>query len=207
MISAIYPENKVDENLQFYFDERDLQKVSDLVGRRNPDAPFIALGPGGGVNPFHSVSQRRWFPERFAAVADILSKGHGARIVLIGGQSEKELAEEVESRMSMPCLNLAGATSLRETGALLSMCSLLVSNDSAPVFLASAVGCPTVVIYGPELSRVASPLGGSHISLEADLPCRPCFPKPSCRDPECMDRISVDMVVKAAEKFLSRNPL
>lgn len=207
MIAAIVPTDESNVHLEFYYDERDRQRISDLLGPGNQGGPLIAISPGGAVNPFVNVSQRRWFPERFAAVANILSKRYGARIVLIGSASDKEVAEEVGSRISTTYVNLAGSTSLRETGALLSMCSLLLSNDSAPVFLASAVGCPTVVIYGPEMSCVASPLGDNHIGLEVDLPCRPCFPKPQCAEPECMDRISVDMVVQAAEQLLSRKKL
>jgi ADP-heptose:LPS heptosyltransferase len=207
MIAAIAPIDDNNVGLEFHYDERDRQKFSDLLGPDNPEGPLIAISPGGGVNPFVCVSQKRWLPERFAAVADILHRRYGARIVLIGGQPDTKVAEQVGLRISAPHVNLAGSTSLRETGALLSMCSLLISNDSAPVFLASAVGCPTVVIYGPELSRLASPLGDSHIGLEADLPCRPCFPEPHCKKPECMDRISVDMVVRAAEQLLSKKKL
>jgi len=203
MLRAIVPLDRSDMRMEFYFDKGDVQRVLHLLGALQSEATLIAISPGGGVNPFSSVSQRRWFPDRFAAVADILSKRYRARIVLIGGQSDRKVAEEVALRISTPCVNVAGETSLHETGALLSMCSLLISNDSAPVFLASAVGCPTMVIYGPEISHVASPLSDKHISLEVELPCRPCFPTPHCTHPECMDRISIEMVVQAAEKFLS----
>jgi len=204
MAAAIVPVDEANARLEFFYDQRDCQKITDLLGAGNMQEPVIAVSPGGGVNPFVSVSQRRWFPERFAAVSDILSKRYGARIVFIGGASDNKVAEEVGLRMSASYVNLTGRTSLRQTGALLSMCSLLLSNDSAPVFLASAVGCPTVVIYGPEPSRVASPPGNNHVSVEVDLPCRPCFPKPRCNEAECMDRISVDVVVRAAEEFLSK---
>ncbi len=207
MIGSITLVDKNNVHITFYFDEHDIQKASRLLGASQVGSLLIAISPGGAVNPFSSISQRRWFPERFAAVANILSERHGVQIILIGGPSDREVTKKVELQMSKPYVDLAGQMSLQETGALLSVCSVLISNDSALVFLASAVGCPTLVIYGPELSCVASPLGDSHISLEADMPCRPCFPKPRCSEPECMDRISVDMVVQAAEHLLSRKAL
>jgi heptosyltransferase I len=123
-----------------------------------PDgAPTLVL------SPCSSHALRNWSAERYAALADHAATRHGLRVVLCGGRSELELqyGARIEQLMRSPCANLVGKDTLPELLATLSRATVLVSPDSGPAHLATAVGTPVVGLYaatnpgrsGPYLSR------------------------------------------------------
>jgi ADP-heptose:LPS heptosyltransferase len=173
-----------------------------------PGAPLLAVHPGSGA---YSVA-RRWFPERFAAVADELSCRYGLGVVLLGSEDERVLADTVIGHMRRPAANLAGRTSLEELGGVLRRCALLVGNDAGVAHLASAVGTPVVAIFGPFNHHTWRPLGRSLVvRAEPALPCMPCvnrgfsrgYPE-GCPPRYCLREVTPAMVVAAAERLLER---
>lgn len=171
-----------------------------------PGAALLAVHPGSGA---YSVA-RRWFPDRFAAVADYLAGRHGLRVVLLGTADERALAQQVVDRMRAPAANLAGRTSLEELGGVLRRCALLVGNDAGVAHVASAVGTPVVAIFGPFNHHTWHPLGRSLVARASPaLPCMPCvnrgfsrgYPE-GCPPRYCLQEVTVEMVVAAAERLL-----
>jgi heptosyltransferase-2 len=173
-----------------------------------PGALLLAVHPGSGA---YSVA-RRWFPERFAAVADELSCRYGLGVVVLGGEDERALADRVIGHMRRPAATLAGRTSLDELGGVLRRCALLVGNDAGVAHLASAVGTPVVAVFGPFNHHTWRPLGRSLV-VRADppLPCMPCvnrgfsrgYPE-GCPPRYCLREVTPAMVVAAAEQVLER---
>jgi len=156
--------------------------------------PKVALAPGS-VWP-----TKRWLPEGFRRVAEALV-GMGVGVVLVGGAEDRELCERIARGLSPKPAVAAGRTSIMESAALLKFCSVLVSNDSAPVHIASAVGTPVVAIFGPTVPAFGfGPYGPGHGVVELDLPCRPCSVHGGRRCPEghfmCMRGITPEMVLK-----------
>lgn len=102
--------------------------------------------------------------------------------------------------------DLTGVTSLRESAALLAACSALVTGDSGPMHLATAVNTPVVALFGPTTREWGFfPSGPGDRVLEKALPCRPCslHGKKGCpRNGECLDRIEPEEVVAALEAIL-----
>ena len=98
------------------------------------------------LNATASDGRRRWPPEHFAALGDALAD-RGATLLLNGSRAERELNREVVSRMRAFCTDLSGLLSLRGLAGLAWRCALVVSNDTGPLHLASAVDAPTVGIY------------------------------------------------------------
>ncbi|HIE03337.1 MAG TPA: glycosyltransferase family 9 protein [Candidatus Latescibacteria bacterium] len=161
----------------------------ELEGR-----PTVALAPGS-VWP-----TKRWVPEGFRRVAEALVR-MGVGVVLVGGAEDRELCERIVRGLSPEPAVAAGRTSVMESAALLKFCSVLVSNDSAPVHIASAVGTPVVAIFGPTVPAFGfGPYGPGHRVVELDLPCRPCSVHGGRRCPEghfmCMRGITAEMVLK-----------
>lgn len=115
------------------------------------------------VSPCSSHRLRNWSPEGYAAVADHAVVTHGLRVLLCGGRSEIELeyGARVASLMRQPCVNLVGKDTLLEMLATLERATVLVSPDSGPAHMATAVGTPVVGLYatanpdrsGPYYSR------------------------------------------------------
>ncbi|HLI09173.1 MAG TPA: glycosyltransferase family 9 protein [Ktedonobacteraceae bacterium] len=117
---------------------RDLNEA--LAAVPESDKPLVALHPGAG-DP-----RRRWSPEKFAAVGDVLTR-RGARVVVVGTRDEQDIDDAVVSSMKTEAQNLCGRLSLGGLVGLLSRCRVVISNDSGPLHLARAVGVATVGLY------------------------------------------------------------
>lgn len=112
---------------------------------------LVALHPGA------TVARRRWPAAHFAAIGDALSV-LGARVVLVGDDSERVLTAAVAGLMSAPVEDRAGRLTLGGLLGLLARCHLAVGNDSGPLHLAEAVGTATVGIdQGQNLMRYGPP--------------------------------------------------
>ena len=89
--------------------------------------PVVAIHPGGRFFPV-----KRWRTGGFARVADYLMGTLKAKVVLVGGKDDEELALEIAAKMKHQPLMAAGRTSPKETAAIISLADLFVGNDSAP---------------------------------------------------------------------------
>lgn len=116
-------------------DRRELDAVAGPLPH-----PLLVLNAGA------NDGRRRWPPERFAAVGDALADA-GAGVVVTGDEGDVPLAGTVVAAMRRPARSLAGRLSLCGLAALLERADLVVSNDTGPLHLASAVGTATVGVY------------------------------------------------------------
>jgi len=164
-------------------------------------APFVAVNPGATYG-----SAKRWYPDRFAAVADVLSGEWGAGVVIVGSTAEARLAGEIEAAMRRPPVNLAGKTTVRELMALLSLSSFLVTNDSGPMHIGAALGVPLVAIFGPTDWRRTSPWTSLAKVVRVEIDCSPCKLRVCDRGHECMLGVTPEMVVDAARQLLPGGP-
>ncbi|HVA23755.1 MAG TPA: glycosyltransferase family 9 protein [Chloroflexota bacterium] len=160
---------------------------------------WVAMAPGGGVNPGMQLVAKRWPPERFAALADRLYGARRLRTVLVGGAGDEPSSAAVVAGAKHPPLDLAGTTSLGETAALIQRCRLLAGNDSAPLFLAAAVGTPWVGVYGPSDPIRHRPLGTGEV-VAAPLP-RAAY-RNGFAEVDCIGTIDVEAVFAACLRAL-----
>ncbi len=109
------------------------------------------------IHPGASVDDKRWLPDHFAQVADILA-AQGWQIVLTGVESEVKLTRTVMDAMRFPAINLAGQTRLGTLAALLKNARLLVCNDTGVSHLADALQVNSVVIFSNSDPRRWAPL-------------------------------------------------
>lgn len=115
------------------------------------------------ISPCSSHARRNWRPEFYAAVADHAARAHRARVVLVGGRSaaERTMGEAIMKAARQPLTNTIGGDTLPQLLALLERAEVLISPDSGPVHMATAVGTPVVGLYaatnpersGPYFSR------------------------------------------------------
>ena len=153
---------------------------------------------------------KRWHARHYAALADRLVEDFGATIVLIGGASDQEPADQVATVMRAAPINLIGACSLDETGAVLQRADLFVGNDSGPLHLAIACGTPTVGVFGPTDPRLYLPPSEKVIGATAGIDCSPCHKTMvvgawTCTNPnvlECMDRLLPGQVLSHCARLL-----
>ena len=165
-----------------------------------------------GFQPASSRPDRRWSSDSFAKLGSELVKKYGANIIIFGVPSEKDVGDEIQSKMNNPLnppllkgefkgvINAAGKTSVRELSALLKRCHLLVTNDTGTMHVAAAVGTKVVALFfAHALVHETGPYGEGHIILQADIPCSPCSHHANCKNPACKDYITVEDVLTAVE--------
>jgi len=177
--------------------DRKSARLQLQAGGIHPDQLKVGLNPGA----FYGEA-KRWLPDRYASVADTLVDQYGARIILFGSASDLPVVEEVASQMKAPFLNLAGKTSLGQLMALISECSLLITNDSGPMHLAAALDVPQLAIFGSTSEIATGPLSKSAVIIKNPADCNPCFLRECPTDFRCMNSISVEQVVAAAKRHL-----
>lgn len=161
--------------------------------------PYVALAPG-------SV----WATKRWPFYADLAKDlASEATIIVVGGEADRALAAEIVTATNGEAIDATGRLSLLASAELIGRASLLVTNDSAPQHLASAMNTPTLAIFGPTVPEFGfGPLADrSKILGKTDLDCRPCDRHGPQKCPlghwRCMREISPDDVAAAARELLS----
>ena len=160
--------------------------------------PVVALCPG-------SINSRakRWPAEAYAALADRLIDSQ-RQVLLIGSADEADVTREVTRRMQQNPIVLTGKTSLDQITAVLSLVDLVVTNDTGPAHIAAALGCPTLVIFGPTNPLTTRPFAPEAEILRHPPDCAPCMLRDCPIDHRCMTAITVDEVFEHSHALLKR---
>lgn len=154
---------------------------------------WIAVLPGATYGP-----AKRWPPDSFAAAARKLAEATDCRFAVLGTPRETALCKEVAGMIGQHAFNLAGMTKLPELPALLSLCALVLCNDSGGMHLASAVGTPLVAVFGITDPSKTGPLWGPHKILQDSHLQDRNLARHSTQAAEALAAIDPDMVVRAA---------
>lgn len=162
---------------------------------------LVLIHPGAAYG-----SAKRWFPERYAEVADRLIESLGCRIALIGSASEIALAERVRQGMRHRPAVLTGKTDLPTLMGLIATCSLFISNDSGPMHLAAALGVRQVSLFGSTDEIATGPFNPRAVVIHKHVECSPCLLRECPLDLRCFDRIRAEEVASAAEDLLKHGP-
>lgn len=149
-----------------------------------------------GIHPGGSSFDKRWPEENYAELADGLANDYDASILLLRGPDEAKLTHNIQDKMQSHCTVYAPKT-IRELGALLSRCNLVVCNDSGPMHLAAALGVPTVAIFGPTDYVAWHPMSEKATIVRRDMPCWPCNAQKCKIGWECTKKLPVEMVRNA----------
>lgn len=156
---------------------------------------IIAFCPGST-----NSRAKRWNSESYAKLNDRLRNESNSQVLLIGSKDELEVSLEVAEKSRSKPFVLTGKTSLADVAAILSVCDLLVSNDTGPAHIAAALGTKTLVLFGPTNPLTTSPVNAEIIRL--DVECSPCMLRDCPIDHRCMTRISPDDVFAKAASSL-----
>jgi heptosyltransferase-2 len=188
-----------------YPGERERSAVDALLaaaqGQATDDRLLVALAPG-------SVWQtKRWpyYPELARRLAT------SYRLAIVGGAEDAPLARAIldalgDAATSLGVIDATGKLSLLGSAELIARAELLVTNDSLPQHIASAVGTPTVTLFGPTVPAFGfGPLAPRSTALGHDaLDCRPCHHHGPRRCPlghwRCMTELTVERVAEAVAR-------
>ncbi|MGL4868316.1 MAG: glycosyltransferase family 9 protein [Cetobacterium sp.] len=182
------------EDLTFTFKNEDLEKIKTLcIDYEN--VPMIAPGA--------SKETKKWTKEEFAQLSKLLYNKYGKKPIIIGSNSEYEMCESIKKLSGEVAINLAGKLSLKESGALLSKASFLVTNDSGPFHIARGVKCPTFVIFGPTSPEMFE-YDENNKLIYLNEPCSPCSLHGDKVCPQkhfnCMKKLSAERVMQIIDE-------
>jgi heptosyltransferase-2 len=155
--------------------------------------PVLGVSPGAAYG-----NAKRWLPERFAESAVRI----GMPVLVFGSEAERPLCEEVAHALPR-AHNLAGRTTLREFIDLAAACSLFLTNDSGAMHVASALGVPTVTVFGATDDTTTGPTGPLARVVREHAECSPCLLRECPIDHRCMTRVTAARVADTALELLA----
>jgi heptosyltransferase-2 len=184
--------------------EDDLRFAGNFLLERKVKMDDIVIG----VHPGAKWETKRYEPEKFAQICRRLVDSLNAKIVLLGEAGEEEMVWKIASELPESSTIRAVRLSLGQLMAVIRRCDCLISNDSGPMHLASALRVPVVAIFGPTHPRLGfAPLGPEAVVLCSDEECSPCslHGEKRCRKQSrlCMDAIDPTEVAEAAERLIA----
>jgi len=172
---------------------------------------FRKLGLGDtviGVSPGAAYgTAKRWLPERFAEAANRLANELGASVAIFGSKDERDLCASVAASITAPVKNFAGETTLDEFIDFAAACRVYLTNDSGAMHIASALGVPTVAVFGATDDQTTGPTGPLARVIREQVECSPCLKRECPIDHRCMTRISAARVADTALELLERDLL
>lgn len=188
------------------YPSNDDQKVVD---RLLAGAGLVGAGRLVAIAPGTIWNTKRWPKERFVELARRIADD-GNHVVLIGSESDQLLCEEISTlAQKKNILIAAGALSILQSAELIRRCSVIVSNDSAPMHLGVAVRTPVIAIFGATVPAFGfAPYGDHDVVVEIlGLTCRPCSIHGGNVCPiktfDCMIRIEVVRILELVRQRLS----
>lgn len=158
-----------------------------------------------GINPGAAYgSAKCWLPERFREVTTKLLEDKNVIVMYFGDLSTADLVKEICQGLSPRVINMAGLTSLRELACLISLCHVLLTNDSGPMHIAGAFSVPVIALFGSTSAVTTGPWNNS-VVIQKPVGCSPCYKRVCPIDFRCMKQIEVDEVVQTIWNVLKGN--
>jgi len=187
-----------DAEFSFHFDQKDKELVKRMLAENNVDKEFVIISPGAKSHI------KRWTKQGFVLVADRIIGELNMDVVMIGDKMDKEIVREITSLMNNRPVDFTSKLTLRQLGALIGRARLLVTNDSAPMHIASALGIDIIAIFGPTDPAKYGPRGKENSVMRQDLTCSPCELAQCVKDHDCMELVRADDVFKEVKRILSK---
>ncbi len=160
----------------------------------------IGVSPGAAYG-----NAKRWLPERFAEAAASVARQTGSSVALFGSAAEKDVCESIRATLvdqGIAARNFAGATTLGEFIERAAACALFLTNDSGAMHIASALGVPTVTVFGATNHITTGPTGPLARVVRRDVVCSPCMLRECPIDHRCMKAVEAGEVAETALQLL-----
>jgi len=185
-----------------YPGERERAAADALLSRATTTEPLIAFAPGS------IWATKRW--PYYADLARLLVAD--AQIVVVGSEADRSLSDEIADATGGRSIDATGRLSLLASAEVIGRARVLVTNDSAPLHLASAMNTPTLAVFGPTVPAFGfGPLAErSALAQVETLECRPCDRHGPRRCPlghwRCMREITAGDVAALTRSLLVSTP-
>ena len=173
---------------------RYVQQLFDSKGIKDNDLVI-------GLNPTANWPTRVW--PKFDVLARALEDKYGAKILIFGSKDDDEAVTRIVKSSNSNAVKVTHL-GLNEFMAAICGCDLFITNDTGPMHLACLLKRKIVALFGPTSIREVGPWGAESVALQSNK-CSDCF-KYSCdKEDFCMEHISMEDVMYAAEFLMNRD--
>lgn len=157
------------------------------------------------IHPFAGWKAKEWNLHKFIELAGLLSKNYAVEII----SPHNLIAEDIIQDIAKNQIAISFTSTIKDLMSQIKQCSLFISNDSGPLYIASLLGKPTFTIYGPTNPEFSLPFGKFHRYFQKKIPCSPnedqyCFTHGGlyCPSYECMSLVNVSSVHSLIDDFI-----
>jgi len=168
-----------------------------------------------GVCPGAKHYTKRWQKEKFADVCTRLARKYHSKILIFGGEQDKDDCRTIASIINHGAFenaaaDFSGELSLLEVAAAMEFCDVVVTNDTGLMHIACARQRKVVAVFGSTVKEFGfAPYGTESVVIENNsLDCRPCSHIGRAECPKghfkCMNDIGADEVYRAATRFIEK---
>ena len=181
--------------------------LSSAVFRKlnlHENSKVVAVNPNASNLSF----RRRWPSEYYISlISNLAEKWSDYSFVFVGSSSEKAYVKNIIQQLRQPNIfDSSGQLDIGEYLAFLNKSTLIITNDSLPVHVASAYEKDIVVFWGPESPNFYGPLNENSLSFFENIPCSPCLvvfdskAENGCKDNICLKQITPEFALEKIEK-------
>jgi heptosyltransferase-2 len=200
LTDCLPPPDGQDEPIRLEGAEEARQEGSLLLAEAGLAGSVIGVSPGAAYG-----GAKRWLPERFAEAAVSVAGGDGRAVAIFGSLAERDLCEQVRAQVAgrgIRSHNFAGETTLARFISLAAACDVFLTNDSGAMHIASALGIPTVAVFGATDDSATGPTGPLARVVRNPVNCSPCLLRECPIDHRCMTAVTAGEVAQTALKLL-----
>lgn len=192
--------NAVDDQMVLATSAEDEAAIDRRLGVRDESRPLVVLNPGANFG-----SAKCWPAEKYAALADALTRRYGARVVASLGPKERHIADGLQAAAKEPIeIFIDPPLGLGPLKALIRRSRLLITNDTGPRHFAPPFDVPVVTIYGSSDPAWTVTRFSKERNVMLKLACQPCMAR-TCplKHHDCMKKLEPSLVLDAVDEFLS----
>lgn len=203
MIEKLLDKNFNEEPpMELTVQEKEKSFAANYLRDKNISESDFIVGFHPGCATLKNHIKRRWEPEKFAELGKKLIEEKNAKIFLFGGPEEEELKSSIHKMVGSENCFIMRTEEFLQSIAIMKRCNVFVTNDSALMHVASALGLKVVAIIGPTNPYYIHPWKTEYNIVSLNLDCAPCFfysPRPlTCTRTDvqfkCIKELGVNMV-------------
>lgn len=190
---GLFPEVN-ERSLELIVQESAKKRVKEILSAYlMKDEPFLLIHPASRWK-FKCLAEKT-----VAALLDHFARTYDIKVVMSASHDscERSMCYNIEKMMQTPLINLAGLLTLQELAALIDLSKVIVSVDSLPLHMASALKKPSIIFFGPSDERVWGPWMNPNARIIAsNISCRPCG-MDGCggsKRSDCLDRLAIGQI-------------
>jgi heptosyltransferase I len=149
-----------------------------------------------------SQLQRIWSITKWIELGKNIYEKYGYKILFSGGTEDKNQAESIAKNLkkqNVLASSIAGKYSLQQMATILAQSKFIVSVNTGIMHMGAAVNVPLIALHGATSDKRWGPLSDKAVTIKSGEPCQPCISlgfESKCKNPVCMNNITVDMVME-----------